>query len=87
LLDTFEFLPTLYGDDVDAEDDFWDRTVLRNTVTLDVRLAGHLTFREEFKYTRDPAMRAQASCPDDNNALCRGYSFTSTTSIVLDLEL
>jgi hypothetical protein len=87
LLDTFEFLPTLYGDDIDPEDDFWDRTVLRNTVTLDVRLAGHLTFREEFKYTRDPAMRAQASCPDDSNALCRGYSFTSTTSIVLDLEL
>jgi hypothetical protein len=87
LLDTFEFLPTLYGDDLAQEDEFWNRTVLRNTLVLEVVISNHLTFREEFKYTRDPAMRAQASCPDGSNPLCRGYAFASTTAIVLNLEL
>ena len=87
LLDTLEFLPTFYGDDVRPEDGLWDRSVLRNTVSLDVKLTTHLSFREEFKYTRDPAMRAQASCPDSDNPLCQGYSFASTTSLVLDVEL
>jgi hypothetical protein len=87
LLDTFEFLPTLFGDDVAQENKFWNRTVTRNTVTFDVNLTKHLTFREEFKYTRDPSMRAQANCPDDSNPLCRGYAVTSTTAIVLNLDL
>jgi hypothetical protein len=87
LLDTFEWLPTLTGDDVAQEDDFWNRSVARNTVTLEVALAPRLSFREEFKYVRDFAMRAQATCPDSANPLCRGYSFASTTSLVLNLDL
>ncbi|MFZ5897004.1 MAG: hypothetical protein ACOY0T_38455 [Myxococcota bacterium] len=87
LLDTLEFLPTLFGDDVVEENDFWSRSVLRNTVALNVSLSRRFTLREEFRYTRDPAMRAQANCPDSSNPLCRGYSFASTTSLVLNLEL
>lgn len=87
LLNTFEFLPTFFGDDVAQENRFWNRTVLRDTVTFDVNLTHHLTFREEFKYTRDPAMKAQASCPDSANPLCRGYAIASATSVVLNLEL
>jgi hypothetical protein len=87
LLDTFEFLPTLYGDDVVEEDDLWERTMLRNTLTLDVKLLDRLALREEFKYTRDPALVAQASCPESDSPLCNGYSLASTTSLVLNLEL
>lgn len=87
LLDTFEFLPTFFGDDVAQENDFWNRTVLRNTVELDVNLTQNLALREEFKYKRDRALRAQANCPDAGNALCRGYSVASTTSIVLKVDL
>lgn len=87
LLNTFEFLPTLLGDEVAEEDRFWNRTVLRNTLALDVTLTRHLTLREELKYTRDPAMRAQANCPDSSNPLCRGYAVANTTSLVLNVEL
>ena len=87
LLDTLEFLPTLYGDDVRPDDDFWERSLLRNTLTFDVRLSGRLSFREEFKYTRDLALRAQADCPDSDNPLCRGYTLASTTTLVLTLDL
>jgi hypothetical protein len=87
LLDTFEFLPTIFGDDVASEDDFWHRTVLRNTVTFDVALAKRFTLHEEFKYTWDSAMRAQATCPDAHNPLCLGYAFASTTALVVNLEL
>jgi hypothetical protein len=87
LLDTFEFLPTIYGDDVASEDDFWHRTVVRNTVTFDVTLTKRLSFREEFKYTWDSAMRAQATCPDSENPLCLGYAFASTTALSVNLEL
>lgn len=87
LLDTFELLPTIYGDDVANEDDFWHRTVLRNTVTFDVTLTPRLSFREEFKYTWDSAMRAQGNCPDSENPLCLGYAFTSTTALSVNLEL
>jgi hypothetical protein len=87
LLDTFELLPTIFGDDVAQEDDFWHRTVLRNTVTFDVTLTTRLIFHEEFKYTWDSAMRAQASCPDSENPLCLGYAFASTTALVVNLEL
>ncbi|HET9960538.1 MAG TPA: hypothetical protein VFQ61_38975 [Polyangiaceae bacterium] len=87
LRDTFEFLPTLYGDDVPQENGFWNRAMVRNTVTLELNFTPYLSLREEFKYTRDPAMRAQASCPDDSNPLCRGYSIVSTSSIVLRLDL
>jgi hypothetical protein len=87
LLDTFEFLPTVYGDDVASEDDFWHRTVVRNTVTFDVTLTKRLTFHEEFKYTWDSAMRAQAACPDSSNPLCLGYAFASTTALSVNLEL
>jgi len=87
LLDTFEFLPTIYGDDVANEDDFWHRTVVRNTVTFDVTLTKRLSFHEEFKYTWDSAMRAQATCPDSENPLCLGYAFASTTALSVNLEL
>lgn len=87
LLNTFEFSPTLFGDEVAAEDGFWNRSVARNTVALDVHFGKHLSLREEFKYTRDPAMRAQASCPDSGNPLCRGYALASMTAIVLKLDL
>jgi YD repeat-containing protein len=87
LLDTFELLPTIFGDDVASEDDFWHRTVLRNTVTFDVTLTRRLSFHEEFKYTWDSAMRAQASCPDSENPLCLGYAFASTTALSVNLEL
>jgi hypothetical protein len=87
LLDTFEFLPTLFGDDVAQENDFWNRTVIRDSVELDVNLTQHLTLREDFRYTRDPALRAQADCPDSNNPLCRGYSVSTTTALVLKLDL
>jgi hypothetical protein len=87
LVNTFEFLPTLYGDGVATEDDFWHRTVLRDTVTFDVKLSPHFTFHEIFKYTWDSAMRAQASCPDSENPLCLGYAFSSTTAVSLNLEL
>jgi YD repeat-containing protein len=87
LLETFELLPMIFGTDVAAEDGFWHRTVLRNTVSFDVALAKKLTFREEFKYTWDWAMRAQADCPDGSNPLCLGYAFASTTAIALDLDL
>jgi hypothetical protein len=87
LLDTFEFLPTLFGDEIAQEHKFWNRTILRNTVGLDVTLSQHLTFREEFKYTRDPSIRAQANCPDSSNPMCRGYSLASTTSVILNLDL
>jgi hypothetical protein len=87
LVDTFEFLPTLFGDDVAEEDDFWSRTVIRNTVRLEINLTQHLVLREEFKYTRDPAMRAQADCTDSNNSLCRGYALATTTSLILNLDL
>ena len=87
LLNTFEFLPTLFGDDVAQENKFWNRTVIRNTLAFDVTLTRRLVFREELKYTRDPAMRAQANCPDSSNPLCRGYAVANTTSLVLNLEL
>lgn len=87
LLDTFELLPTIFGDDVAPEDDFWHRTILRNTVTFDVTLTTRLTFHEEFKYTWDSAMRAQASCPNSQNPLCLGYAFASTTALVVNLAL
>lgn len=87
LLDTFELMPTIFGTDVAPEDGFWHRTVLRNTVTFDVTLTKKLTFHEEFKYTWDSAMRAQADCPDSANPLCLGYAFVSTTAVSLDLEL
>jgi hypothetical protein len=87
LLDTLELMPTLFGSDVAPEDGFWRRTVLRNTLTFQVALAKKLSFREEFKYTWDSAMRAQASCPDASNPLCLGYAFSSTTALALDLEL
>jgi YD repeat-containing protein len=87
LVDTFELLPTIFGDDVASEDDFWHRTVLRNTVTFDVALAPRFTFHEEFKYTWDSAMRAQATCPDSENPLCLGYAFASTTALVVNLQL
>ena len=61
--------------------------MLRNTVTFDVVLSKRLTFHEEFKYTWDSAMRAQAQCPDSNNPLCLGYAFASTTAVSLNLEL
>jgi hypothetical protein len=87
LVDTVEFLPTLFGDDSAPETDFWHRTVLRNTVTLEVSLAPRFTLRQVFRYTWDPAMRAQAMCPDPDNPLCRGYSLASTTAISVNLEL
>lgn len=87
LLDTVELMPTLFGTDVAPEDGFWHRTVLRNTVTFDVALAKRLIFHEEFKYTWDSAMRAQAECPDSANPLCLGYAFASTTAVTLNLEL
>lgn len=87
LLDTFELLPTIFGDDVTSDDGFWHRTVLRNTVALDVGLTKRLTFHEEFKYTWDTEMRAQASCPDAKNPLCLGYAFASTTALSVNLEL
>ncbi|HTQ08049.1 MAG TPA: hypothetical protein VMI54_29550 [Polyangiaceae bacterium] len=87
LLDTLEFMPTIFGTDVAPEDGFWHRTVLRNTVSFDVALAKKLTFHEEFKYTWDSAMRAQADCPNSSNPLCLGYAFASTTAVTLALEL
>ena len=80
-------MPTLFGDDVAQENKFWNRTVIRNTLAFDVTLTRRLVFREELKYTRDPAMRAQANCPDSSNPLCRGYAVANTTSLVLNLEL
>ncbi len=87
VVDTFELLPTIFGTDVAPEDGFWHRTVLRNTVTFDVALSKKLVFHEDFKYTWDSAMRAQAECPDSSNPLCLGYAFASTTALTLDLEL
>ena len=87
LVNTFEFLPTLYGDGVAEEDDFWHRTVIRDTVTFDVKLSPYFTFHEIFKYTWDSAMRAQATCPDSDNPLCLGYAFSSTTAVSLNLDL
>jgi hypothetical protein len=87
LVDTFEFLPTLYGDDAAPEDDFWHRTVVRNTVSFDVTLSPLFTLHEVFKYTWDSAMRAQATCPDAENPLCLGYAFSSTTALSLNVDL
>jgi len=87
LVNTFEFLPTLYGDDTASEDDFWHRTVIRDSVSFDVKLSTYFTFHEIFKYTWDSAMRAQATCPDGENPLCLGYAFSSTTALSLNLEL
>ncbi|HWA77066.1 MAG TPA: hypothetical protein VG937_32245 [Polyangiaceae bacterium] len=87
LVDTFEFLPTIFGDEFAAEDSFWQRTIVRNTVTFEVNLARHLKLLEVFKYTWDPAMRAQASCPDESNPLCLGYAFSSTTALSVDWSL
>jgi hypothetical protein len=87
LVNSFEFLPTLYGDDAATEDDFWHRTVVRDTVSFDVKLSEHFTFHEVFKYTWDSAMRAQAQCPDGDNPLCLGYAFSSTTALSLNLGL
>ncbi|HEX6277242.1 MAG TPA: hypothetical protein VFZ53_29575 [Polyangiaceae bacterium] len=86
LLDTFEFLPTLYGDDVPPEGDFWHRSVVRNTVSFEVKLTEHFTFHEVFRYTWDPSMRAQADCPS-SDPLCLGYVFSSTTALSLNLDL
>ena len=86
LLDTFEFLPTLYGDGVPPEDDFWHRSVVRNTVSFEVKLTDHFTFHEVFRYTWDPSMRAQADCPS-SDPLCLGYVFSSTTALSLNLDL
>jgi hypothetical protein len=87
LVDTFEFLPTIFGDEFAAEDGFWHRTIVRNTVTFRVNLAPHLNLLEVFKYTWDPAMRAQATCPDAGNPLCLGYAFSSTTALSVDFAL
>lgn len=84
LIDTFEFLPTIYGDEFATEDGFWHRTIVRNTLTFEVNLVPHLKLLEVFKYTWDTAMRAQASCPDDSNPLCLGYAFSSTTALSVD---
>jgi hypothetical protein len=87
LVDTFEFLPTIYGDEFATEDSFWLRTIVRNTLTFEVNLLPYLKFLEVFKYTWDPAMRAQASCPDDSNPLCLGYAFSSTTALSVDWSI
>jgi N-acetyl-beta-hexosaminidase len=80
-------LPTIFGDEFAAEDGFWHRTIVRNTVTFRVNLAPHLNLLEVFKYTWDPAMRAQATCPDAGNPLCLGYAFSSTTALSVDFAL
>lgn len=87
LLNTFELLPTFFGEDLAPEDTFWDRTVLRDTLRFEIRLSPRFSFRQELKYTRDPAIRAQATCPDSENPLCRGESYSSSTSLVLNLDL
>jgi hypothetical protein len=87
LVNTFEFLPTLYGDEAATEDDFWHRTIVRDTLSLDVNLSPRFTLRQIMKYTWDSAMRAQASCPDPDNPLCLGYAFSMTTAVRLNLEL
>jgi hypothetical protein len=87
LHDTFEFLPTIFGDQPVPGSGFWDRTVLRNTVTLDAVLTEHTKLREEFKYTRDPSTNLQAACPDSTNSLCSGFAIATTTSLVVSLDL
>lgn len=86
LLNTLEVLPTLYGDNAATEDDFWHRTVLRNTLSFEVSLSKHFKFREVFRYTWDSSMRAQAECPGPD-PLCLGYAFSSTTALSLNLDL
>jgi hypothetical protein len=87
LVNTLELLPTLYGDHAAPEDDFWHRTVLRDTLSFDVELSPRFTFHQVFRYTWDSAMRAQAECPEDGNPLCLGYAVSSTTALSLNLEL
>jgi hypothetical protein len=87
LVDTVELLPTIFGDQSRPEDDFWHRTVLRNTTILEVTLSPRFSLRQSFKYTWDPAMRAQAVCPDANEPLCRGYALASTTALSVNIEL
>jgi hypothetical protein len=87
LVDTLELLPTIFGDESRPADDFWHRTLLRNTTSLEVSLSPRFSLRQTFKYTWDPAMRAQAVCPDADQPLCRGYAFSSTTALSVNLEL
>lgn len=84
---TLELLPTLYGDHAAPENDFWHRTVFRDTMSFDIALSPRFTLRQIVRYTWDSAMRAQAECPDDDNPLCRGYAVSSTTALSLNLEL
>jgi hypothetical protein len=82
-----EFLPLLVGESPVPENDVWDRSIFRNTVVLHIDLSDRFAFRQELKYTRDLAMRAQATCPDSSNPLCLGYSITTTTSLIAKVEL
>ncbi|MFN7146981.1 MAG: DUF481 domain-containing protein, partial [Myxococcota bacterium] len=83
LKDTLEFLPTL-NPDGDFLAAIEDEAILRNTLTLDVKLTGHLTLQESVTFVRDPLLTAQADCAaDPENLLCAGMSLQTGTTLAL----
>jgi hypothetical protein len=83
LEDTLELLPTLNPDG-----DFFAaverEAIVRNTLTLDVKLTGNLTLSESFVFVRDPLLAAQADCEaDPDNLLCAGMSLRTGTTLAL----
>jgi hypothetical protein len=87
LTDVLEFLPAFYGDDIVASSRIGERSILRNTVALDVNVGARVKLRQEVRYTRDPSMRAQASCPDAANPLCLGYAVATLTSLAVEVDV
>jgi hypothetical protein len=61
--------------------------VLRNTLVLEIAISNHLTLREEFKVHARPGDARPGELLGRLDPLCRGYALTSTTVIVLSLEL
>jgi len=85
--EVLEFLPLVFGDTPVASTGIWPRSIFRNTVSFNVTLSPVFTFHQEVKYTRDLSMRAQASCPDASNPLCRGYAVATITALSLKFDL
>jgi hypothetical protein len=81
--DTLEFLPTL-----DGGGNFFtkveDEAILRNTLTLDVRLTSHFGLSESIVFTRDPLLAAQAECTArSEELLCQGMSLQTGSQLSL----
>lgn len=86
VLDTVEYIPEFNLKDFGAG---WvDGAILRNSLSIGVKLSKSLRLEENFVYTYDQSLADQIDCSTDSDSLlCQGMMFSNTTTLVFAFDL